>query len=81
MSRRLPGDAVRKRNEMLTSNLRTLTASLVALGDMQEARETAQRVLAVEPGFRLERFAARSAFGREILEYRIPRLRAAGLPD
>ena len=69
------------RNEMLTSNLRTLTASLVALGDMQEARETAQRVLAVEPGFRLERFAARSAFRREILEYHIPRLRAAGLPD
>lgn len=69
------------RNGLLTSNLRTLAASLVALGDFEGARETARRVLAVEPGFKLGHFAARSPMRPEILEYHVPRLRAAGLPD
>ncbi len=69
------------RNGMLTSNLRTLAASLAALGDAEGAREVARRLLAVEPGFRLGSFAARTPMRREVLEQLIPRLRAAGLPD
>lgn len=69
------------RNGMLTSNLRTLAASLAALGDFEGAREIARRILAVEPAFKLGSFAARTPMGREVLEQLIPRLRAAGLPD
>ncbi len=69
------------RNDRLTSNLRTLAASLVALGDLEGAREIARRILAVEPGFRLGSFAARTPVRPQLLEHYIPRLRAAGLPD
>lgn len=69
------------RNGMLTSNLRTLAAALVAYGDVEGARDIAQRILATDPQFSLTRFAARSPFARKILEVHIPRLRAAGLPD
>lgn len=69
------------RNGLLTSNLRTLAASLAALGDLEGAQEVARRLLAVEPAFRLGSFAARTPMGREVLEPLIPRLRAAGLPD
>ena len=69
------------RNPMLTSNLRTLAAALVAIGERHEARKIVTRILATDPGFSLERFAARSAMAPEILEFHIPRLRAAGLPD
>lgn len=69
------------RNGLLTSNLRTLAASLVAAGDPGAAHEIARHLLAIEPGFRLQRFAERTPFRREILEWHIPRLRAAGLPD
>jgi adenylate cyclase len=68
-------------NGMLLSNLRTLAASLVALGDVDAARQVAQRVLATDPKFRLENFAKRSAMSAKVLETHIPRLRAAGLPD
>jgi TolB-like protein/Tfp pilus assembly protein PilF len=68
-------------NGLLTSNLRTFAAALVALGDIAGAQEVARRVLAVEPTFRLRTFAARSPMKREILEVHIPRLRQAGLPD
>lgn len=69
------------RNGMLTSNLRTLAASLVAAGDVEAARGVARRVLELEPSFRLARFAERSPMHPEILRDHIPRLRAAGLPD
>jgi adenylate cyclase len=69
------------RNGRLTSNLRTLAASLVAIGDLDGAREIARRVLDIEPGFSLRKFAARTPIKPEILEFHIPRLRAAGLPD
>jgi adenylate cyclase len=69
------------RNGMLTSNLRTLAASLVAAGDLDAAGEIARRVLEIEPGFTLQKFAARTPIKPEILQFHIPRLRAAGLPD
>jgi TolB-like protein/class 3 adenylate cyclase/Tfp pilus assembly protein PilF len=69
------------RNSMLTSNLRTLAAACVAAGRMGEAQRIAERILATDPAFSLERFTARSAMAPHILEFHIPRLRAAGLPD
>lgn len=68
-------------NPMLTSNMRTLAASLVAAGEIDEARKIAQRILATDPEFNLGKFAARSAMAPKILEFHIPRLRTAGLPD
>lgn len=68
-------------NPMLASNMRTLAASLVALGEIDEARKIARRVLATDPGFNLGKFAARSAMAPKILDFHIPRLRTAGLPD
>jgi class 3 adenylate cyclase/TolB-like protein/tetratricopeptide (TPR) repeat protein len=69
------------RNGMLTSNLRTLAAACIAAGQVDEGRKIAARILATDPGFSLARFAARSAMAPHILEFHIPRLRAAGLPD
>ena len=69
------------RNPNLTSNLRTLAAALAAKGELDEARWIAKRVLAIEPEFRLSRFAARTPFIPAVLERHLPRLRAAGLPD
>ena len=69
------------RNRLLTSNLRTLAASLVAQGEIEEARRMADRVLEIQPDFRLSRFAARTPFRPEILAQHLPRLRTAGLPD
>lgn len=75
------GRRAQAHNGMLTSNLRTLTGALVALGDLAGARDTARRVLAADPNFRLQKFAARSAMSAKILDVHVPRLRAAGLPD
>jgi adenylate cyclase len=69
------------RNDRLTSNLRTLAAALVAIGDIAGAREIGRRVLEVEPEFSLRKFAARTPITAEILQLHLPRLRAAGLPD
>ena len=68
-------------NSMLTSNLRTLAAALVARGDIGAAHDIARRVLTLDPDFKLKTFAARSAMSQKVLEIHIPRLRAAGLPD
>ena len=43
-----------------TSNLRSLITSLVALGEMDEARTVAQRLLQLVPTFRLTTFRART---------------------
>jgi len=68
-------------NSLLTSNLRTLAAALVASGRVTEARHVGQQVLAVEPNFRLSHFAARTPLSPAILETHIPKLRLAGLPE
>jgi len=69
------------KNGLLTSNLRSLAASLMAAGEVDAARRVARRMLAVEPGFRLGAFAARTPFQPAILAPFIDRLRAAGLPE
>jgi len=69
------------RNETRRSNLRTLIATLVAAGQLEEARQAAGRLLSLEPRFRLGSYAERCPFSRGILEPWLDRLRAAGLPE
>jgi adenylate cyclase len=65
----------------LTSNLRVLAASLVAVGKTSEATEVARQLLAVEPRFGLRAFAARTPLRGAVRDTFVDRLRAAGLPD
>jgi adenylate cyclase len=69
-------------NPRFTANLRPLIGGLAALGRLEEAREIGGALLALEPGFRVDRFierypvrdpAAKAAFAA--------RLREAGLPQ
>ena len=75
------GRSAAARNRLLTSNLRTLAAALVAMGDLDGAKEEAAKLLRLEPGFRLRNFVARTAFGPALRDAHAARLRAAGLPD
>nr|WP_255575160.1 winged helix-turn-helix domain-containing protein [Caldovatus aquaticus] len=75
------GRWVAQKNARHAANLRTLTASLVASGEAEEARAVARQLLALNPGFRLARFAARTPLAGRALEHFLARLRAAGLPD
>jgi adenylate cyclase len=68
-------------NGAFTSNLRTLTACLVALGRVGEARRVAQRLLQVQPKFGLAAFTARTPLRGAARDDFVGRLRAAGLPD
>jgi TolB-like protein len=69
------------RNGGLSFNLRNLSANLVALDRMDEARGAAQQLMRVQPGFRLGPYALRCPFRGAVLETWIDRLRRAGLPD
>jgi adenylate cyclase len=75
------GQRAASHNPMLTSNLRTLAAALVANGDTEAAQDIGRRILTLDPNFGLKAFAARSAMSTKILDSHVPRLRAAGLPD
>lgn len=68
-------------NPRLTSNLRVLAASLVAVGKTGEATEVARQLLAVQPRFGLRAFAVRTPLRGAIRDTFVDRLRAAGLPD
>jgi tetratricopeptide (TPR) repeat protein len=60
--------------------LRTLAASLVALGRREEAAEVARRLMRVQPNFTLTTYRRRCPFVPTVLEPWIERLREAGLP-
>jgi adenylate cyclase len=61
---------------------RTLAASLALAGDLEGARATAKRVLAVQPGFRVSVFASWYPLRRPgDLERFVQGLRLAGLPE
>lgn len=62
-------------------NWRTLVASLVAAGLVEDAAEPARRLRAVEPGFSLAAFAARTPLQGVQRDDFVQRLRLAGLPD
>jgi tetratricopeptide (TPR) repeat protein len=65
----------------LTSNLRTLTASLVAAGQMPAARDMATQILAIQPNFRLAAFAQQTPLDQPVRDIFVERLRLAGLPE
>ena len=75
------GVSAAERNPVLTSNLRTLAAALVAAGRKKEAQRVARRQLEVEPHFHLGAFTARTPLMGAVRETFIEQLRAAGLPD
>ena len=64
-----------------TSNLRCLIASLVAAGEMDEARKVARHLLQLVPSFRVATFRARTPLRGETLDLFTERLRLGGLPD
>jgi tetratricopeptide (TPR) repeat protein len=60
---------------------RTIMASHVALGRLEEARALAGRVCALDPQFSLRRMHARTPLRGALRDTFIERLRMAGLPD
>jgi adenylate cyclase len=68
------------RNDSIRFTIRTLAASLAALGRIDEAAAAVQHLLRVQPDFRLGPYAERCPFQGVALENWIERLRAAGLP-
>ena len=75
------GRQAARHNERLTSNLRCLTASLVAIGQDEEARRVGQRLMALDPSMRLSEFARRTPLPGTLRDTFVERLRAAGIPD
>ena len=75
------GRRAAKSNERLTSNLRCLIASLVATGQMEEARQVAGRLLQFQPDFHLASFARMTPLQGTMRDDFVERLRIAGLPD
>jgi TolB-like protein/tetratricopeptide (TPR) repeat protein len=75
------GRRAAKHNDRLTSNLRCLVAALMAIGQEEEARRMARRLLELDPGMSLATFAKRTPLQGEMRDTFIERLRAAGLPD
>jgi TolB-like protein/class 3 adenylate cyclase/Tfp pilus assembly protein PilF len=67
-------------NDRQASGLRVLIASLVAAGEMEQARRIARRLLEVTPGFSLGAFAARTPLRGAARDVFVKRLREAGLP-
>ena len=63
------------------SNLRCLIASLVAAGDMDEARKIAQHLMQLAPRYRLATFRARTPLRGEVRDLFADRLRLAGVPE
>lgn len=68
-------------NPRLCSNLRWLIASLVAIGELDEARHFAQTFLEVSPEFRLSAYSKWCPLEPYLRTELIARLRAAGLPE
>jgi len=63
------------------SNLRSLIASLVAAGQMDEARKTAQHLLQFVPGYRVTTFRALTPLRGEVRDLFAHRLQLAGVPE
>ena len=69
-------------NPNFTANLRLLTASLAAAGQLSEARDIGRRLLEAEPRFRVTPFCEAYAFRDPARRAAMAdHLRAAGLPD
>jgi adenylate cyclase len=68
-------------NPRLTSNLRILAASKVALGRSDEARADVDRHRAIEPGFSLLEWTRRTPLQEGVATVVMERLRTAGMSD
>jgi tetratricopeptide (TPR) repeat protein len=68
-------------NPRLASNLRWLIASLVAIGNLDEARQCAQALLEVNPRFRLSAYAGWCPLEPDLRQELLARLHSAGLPE
>ncbi len=75
------GRRAARKNDGLTSNLRSLVASLVAAGEVEEARSVARRLLQLEPAMNLTDYARRTPLRGKIRDDFVARLRTAGIPD
>jgi adenylate cyclase len=75
------GERAAERNRRMTSNLRTLCAALVAIGNPKRAHAVARDLLAVEPMFRIGPWSQRTPLSGTLLESFVARLRQAGLQD
>jgi TolB-like protein/Tfp pilus assembly protein PilF len=64
-----------------SSNLRTLAASLVAIGELDDARNVAAQLMQLAPNFNLSAFRRQTHFSGEAALHHIERLRQAGLPE
>ncbi len=69
------------RNESIRFNVRTLIATLAALGRHDEAAQAARHLLRIQPKFRLGSYVKSCPFQDAALDTWIARLRSAGLPD
>ena len=69
------------RNETIRFNVRTLIATLAALGQREEAMRAAQHLLRIQPSFRLGAYVKCCPFQGAALDTWIARLQSAGLPD
>ncbi len=69
------------RNGPVSFALRTLTASLMALGKGEAARTAGQQLMRALPRFSIRRYEERCPFQGEVLATWLHRLRAAGLPE
>jgi len=70
-------------NALYTANHRVLIAGLVGLGQLEEARDVAAKMIQIEPAFRLKTYErTRQPFRHEQIKERyMQHLRAAGLPE
>jgi adenylate cyclase len=68
-------------NTQLTSNLRTLVASFVAIDKIEEAREVVRRHQEIVPTFTVSAWAARTPMQGNVRARRIERLLIAGMPE
>jgi adenylate cyclase len=70
-----------ERNQSIRFNVRTLIATLAALGKEDEAAAAARHLLRIQPDFRLGPYSKRCPFQRPTLDTWLTRLRSAGLPE
>ncbi len=68
-------------NSANAANLRCLITSLAAIGQSDEARQAAGRLLQLAPGFRLSAFRARTPLRGEVRDVFAERLGLAGLSE
>ena len=69
------------RNGAVAFALRTLTASLIALGKDDDARAAALQLMRIQPRFAMARYEKLCPFRIPVLTTWLERLRAAGLPE